>query len=447
MKKNKELFNFLLIGICALIISYLAVWAPNKFTLSLNDLTLQYIHYNKNFRSTFKISFKPLKVIAAGIDKYTLEKISYRFPFPRSIYGELVKNLDREKVNTVGFDLVFEGASSDPREDASFAQSLSSAASARVVLAFILGSGTDNQPYILPQPEFRKNSFALGLIDIQKDPDLKNRRLNAFISTENNEELRYSLGVQLAASYLNKPASRVVEAVPSFNKEILPAGLMNIEVKSFLINYVAIPRESDLVTHISFYDLYANLDSLKKQFGRDFLKDSLVLVYPEAEILHYTVITPLGKFPGGFLHINGLFDIISAKFILGSFLLNFIFLAAGLTIILLSLRYAGFFYSFLLVCGFFLASFWAAVALWLQGVAINLAQLVIFSLIFFAAGNFYKYVLALLQLEAIKNKVVLDPLRNFYTLRYFFYHYDLAARKFYPGKDLYLFLPFARRVC
>jgi putative nucleotidyltransferase with HDIG domain len=206
-----------------------------------------------------------------------------------------------------------------------------------------------------------------------------------------------------------------------------------------LINYVASPQDSDLVTNVSFYDLYSNLEGLKKKYGRDFLQGSLVLVYPEAEILHDNVVTPLGKFPGGFLHINGFFDIISSKFLLSSPLLTLALLVAGLALVFISLRYSGFFYSFLLICGFLLISFWAAVALWLQGTAINLAQLVIFAVFFFAAGNIYKYILAILQLEAIKNKVVLDPLKNFYTLRYFYYHFDLATRKFYPGKELYMF--------
>ncbi len=441
MKKNKEYLIFLFIGFCALIVSYPAVLTPSKFSLSVNDLPLHYIHYNKNFRASFKKSFKPLKIIMAGIDKYTLEKIHYSFPFPRSVYGELIKNLNQEKVNIIGFDLVFEGASSDPMEDAAFSEALKNSTSSKVVLAFILGSGTDGGLYILPRPEFQQSSYALGFIDNQKDQDQRSRRLNAIISSENNDQLRYSLSVQLAASYLNKPASQVVESIPIpiFKKNILRVGMSNIEVKNFLINYVATPEDKDLVTAVSFFDLYADLEGLKKKFGRDFLRDSLVLVYPEAEIVHDTIVTPLGNFPGGFLHVNGLFNIISGKFILDAPLLTFFFLAAALAVIFISLRYVGFFSSFFMVCGIFLITFWASVALWVRGIALNLGQVVLFSILFFAAGNIYKYVLALLQLEQIKNKVALDPLRNLYTLYYFYYHFDLSARKFYPGKELYLF--------
>jgi putative nucleotidyltransferase with HDIG domain len=438
MKKNKDNLNFLLIGFCALIVSYLGVLFPSKFSLSLNDLPLQYIHRTKNLRFAFKQGFKPLKVIAVGIDDNAIEKIPGRFPFSRSVYAELIRKLDQEKVNTIGFDLVFT-ASSDPKEDLALAEALKNVSHSKVVLAFILGSGTNGQPYILPQPEFRQKRVALGLINAQEDPDLKNRRLNTLMTSESGEELRYSFAVQLAASYLNKPPAQVARSIPVFKKDILPVGLLNIGVEYLLINYVATPLDGDLVTHVSFYDLYANLEGLKNKYGQDFLRDSLVLVYPEAEIMHDTWVTPLGKFSGGFLHINGFFDIISAKFLIGSPLRTFALLISGLGLIFISLRYAGFFYSFLLVFGFILISFWAAVALWLKGVVLNLAQLAIFSVVFFAAGNIYKYVLALVQLQAIKNKVVLDPLRNFYTLRYFYYHFDLAARKFYPGKELYLF--------
>ncbi|MCX5708029.1 MAG: CHASE2 domain-containing protein [Candidatus Omnitrophica bacterium] len=438
MKKNQENFNFLFIGFCALIISYLGVLSPTKFSLSLNDLPLQYIHRTKTLLSAFKRGFKPLKVVAVGIDIDSIEKIPGRFPFPRSVYADLIKKLDEEKVNTIGFDLVLT-SSSEPKDDLALAEVLKNVSRSKVVLAFMLGSGTNGQPYVLPQPEFRQNNVSLGYIGNQNDLDSKNRRLCIRITSEPSEELRYSLAVQLAASLLNKPAATVAQSIPVFKKDIQQAGLMNINVENMLINYVTTPEDNDLVTNISFHDLYFNLESLKKKYGRDFLKDSLVLVYPQAEIIHDTVPTPLGKIPGGFLHINGLFEIISAKFLVGSPMLTFVLFVLGLGLILFSLRYMGFFASFFVVVLFFIISFWASAALWLQGRVINLAQLVIFSAVFFAVGNTYKYVLALLQLEAIKNKVVLDPLRNFYTLRYFYYHFDLAARKFYPGKELHLF--------
>ncbi len=430
----------MLIGFCVLILSYLSVLVFAKFSLSVNDLPLEYIHYNKNLRAVFKKGFKPLKIIAVGIDKYTLEKISYRFPFPRSIYGEVVKNLNQEKVNTIGIDLVFEGASSDPREDIVFSQALKSSSFTRVILAFIFGSGSERDHYILPQPEFRQAVHALGLIDNQKDQDQRSRRLNAFISSENNEEFRYSFAVQMAASYLNKPVSQVAEFIPVSRKDILPIGLSNTAVESFPLNFVVVPQDRHLVTYVSFYDLYTNIDGLKAKFGADFLRDSLVLIYPEAEILHDTVVTPLGKFPGGFLHVNGFFNIISGKFILGSPWLTLLFLISAFLVIFVALRFMGFLSGLLLLSGVFLMAFWAAVVFWLNGIGLNLAQVVLFSLLFFLSGAIYKYVLALLQMERIKNKVAIDPLRNLFTLRYFYYHFDLAFRKFYPGKDLYLFL-------
>jgi putative nucleotidyltransferase with HDIG domain len=438
VKKNRDNFNFLFIGICALIVSYLGVLSPNKFSLSLNDLPLQYIRYNKNLLYVFKRSFKPVKVITAGIDNNSIEKFPGRFPFPRSVYAELIKSLDEEKVKIIGFDLVF-WSSSEPSGDQALAEVLKNVSYSKVVLAFMLGSGANGQPYILPQPEFRQSNVSLGYIGNQNDLDSKNRRLYTLIASEPNEKLRYSLAVQLAAGFLNKPAAAVAQSIPVFKKDVQQAGLLNVSVENMLLNYVASPQDSDMVIDVSFYDLYSDLKGLKKKYGQDFLRDSMVLVYPQAEIIHDNLATPLGRLPGGFLHINGFFDIIDSKFLTGSPLLTFVLLVLGLGLIFISLRYSGFFSSFLLMCGFFLISFWAAVAFWLQGKVINLAQLVIFSAVFFAAGNTYKYVLALLQLEAIKNKVVLDPLRNFYTLRYFYYHFDLAARKFYPPKELYLF--------
>jgi putative nucleotidyltransferase with HDIG domain len=438
VKKNQENFNFLFIGFCALIISYLGVLFPNKFSLSLNDLPVQYIRFNKNLRTAFQQGFKPVKVIAVGIDINSIEKIPGRFPFPRSVYAELIKILDKEKVNTIGFDLIF-ASSSDPKEDLVLSEALKNVSHSKVVLAFMLGSGINGQPYVLPHPDFWQKKVALGFIDSQSDPDLRIRSQNTLIVSESNEKLRYSLAVQMAASYFNIPPDQVVQGIPVFKKDIRSAGLMNISVENMFLNYVVLPQDSALVTNISFYDLYSDLEGLKKRYGQDFLKDSLVMVYPQAEIIHDNVPTPLGRLSGGFLHINSFLDIVSFKFLIFSPLLTFVLLIGGLTFIFFSIRYQGFFAGLFVVILFFLISFWAAVTLWLQGGVINLGQLAIFSVVFYVGANIYKYVRAILQLEVIKNKVALDPLRNFYTLRYFYYHFDLAARNFYPGKELYLF--------
>lgn len=170
MKKNQENFNFLFIGFCALIISYLGVLSPTKFSLSLNDLPLQYIHRTKTLLSAFKRGFKPLKVVAVGIDIDSIEKIPGRFPFPRSVYADLIKKLDEEKVNTIGFDLVLT-SSSEPKDDLALAEVLKNVSRSKVVLAFMLGSGTNGQPYVLPQPEFRQNNVSLGYIGNQNQPE------------------------------------------------------------------------------------------------------------------------------------------------------------------------------------------------------------------------------------------------------------------------------------
>jgi len=438
VKKDKEFIIFLCIGCGALIASYLAVLSPGKLSLSLNDLPLHYIYYNKNIRAAFRKSFNRPKIIAAGIDRYTLGKIPARFPFPRSIYATVIKNLNQEEVNTIGLDLVFTGKSSG-EEDAAFSEALKNSSRSKVVLAFIFGASLEKEQYILPLPEFQQANCALGLIDNPKDIDQISRRLNFLISAKNAEEFRYSFSAQTAACYLNKTPAQIIESIPVHQKVTLWDGASNIDIKNFLINYAAIPGEDDLAVFVSFYDLYANIDGLKKKFGQDFLKDSLVLIYSEAEILHDNAVTPLGKFPGGFLHLNGIINILAKKFLIESPLFTFLFIIPALIIMLAALRYFGFIANLFINSLAILIIFWAAVALRFRGISLNLSQIIFFCIIFFVCANIYKYVSAILQLQKIKNKTALDPLRNLFTLRYFYYHFDLYKREFYLGKELYLF--------
>jgi putative nucleotidyltransferase with HDIG domain len=426
LKKDSENIRFLFLGLVALLIytlffsiPYQNFLLPRKIKLALNDFPARWVYsFAKN-----SLKVKPPKIVGIAMDDYSVQRINQRWPWKRSVYAELIKNLDKEGVNTIAFDIQFWGESEDKTEDLLLSSTMKSISS-RLVLAYTIEAKKE-KAVIMPLADFRETSFALGMLNTPADQDGLIRRLRGLVEFEGNKH--YSLAVQMAATYLDKAPQTIISHLP-----LLPD-------QTFAINYLVSPEDKDIITTVSFYDVLTNPEKLKKQYGNDFLKGALVFIYPEAEIMHDIHFTPIGTLPGGFLHINGVINILTQSFSRNINSLSFLFLIVAFALVFLTLRYCGFLVGLLFSTGIIFANFWLAVLLGLKGIRFDFGQAVFFSFLFFVAGNIYKYVFFLSQLIKIKYKATLDPLRETLTLRYFYYRLDLEARKIYLQKNLYLF--------
>ena len=108
-----------------------------------------------------------------------------------------------------------------------------------------------------------------------------------------------------------------------------------------------------------------------------------------------------------------------------------------LAIYQLLLRF-GFLTGLLFTTGIIFVEFWSQVLLNLAGLKLDFSFLVIFCLSFFLLSSLYKYIYSLGELLKIKDKATLDPLREIFTLRYFYYRLELELKKIYFSKALYL---------
>lgn len=413
MKKNSEYIKFIFIGLGVLIIAYSPPFIiPPKISDGINDLSYWYVY------SFSKKSAKPLRFIGIEIDDYCLNKIPQRWPWKRSIYAQIIRILDEEKVKTIGIDFAFVGESESKLEDDILATTLKDVKS-RVVLAHHFDY--QKRTPILPLKAFLDSAYSAGMINTPEDRDRKTRRLRAFIEYE--DKFLYSFAVQLSSAFLDRSPKAIVFSIPL------------LKDKTFLINYLFKPND---ILRVNFLDILENLQSLKQKYGQDFLKDALVLIYPAAEIFHDTYLTPLDYIPGGILHLNGVANIVLNRFINESKILSVIFLGISFLFILYFLVGFGFIYSLLLVLGLFVFIFWILVILSLNGIRFDYFQIVFSGSLFFISGSIYKYIYFLSQLLKIKSKATLDPLRNLFTLRYFSYRLELALREIHFNKDLFL---------
>jgi putative nucleotidyltransferase with HDIG domain len=425
LKQEKNTIKIFLIGICALAAVFFIARFFSPIPAALNDLSSWYL-YRFSHDST-----KDLKIIGIGIDDNSLSKVSEnRWPWKRSEYAKLLDILNKEGVKTVGVDLVFQGKSDDA-DDARLKQALQSFPKKPVIGATISQEeGGSSVVTMMPLAMFRDSAW-VGIVNSPTDKDGKVRRLRSHIDLPGYGKY-YSLVVLLAASYLDR------------SPETVDSSLALRADKSFFINYVLHPEDvkkrnkEQKVKVISYYDVLNSLSILKNEYGNDFLKDSLVLIYPEAEIIHDIDDTPLGKMPGGFLHLNGVADILLGRMVRESPLLSWVFLLCSCAAVYYILRYTGVLTGLLFTLGFVVAVFWALVFSRLHGVQFDFALTALFSVLFFVSGSVYKYLYFLAQLIKIKNRATIDPLRGVYTLRFFYYRLELELEKIYFPKELFL---------
>lgn len=414
MRKNIAFIRYLAIGLIALTaVSFFSSKVPSPISLSLNDSTLIYAH------SVSSISIKPHKIISIGIDDKSLDRIQQRWPWKRSVFAELVGILSKEGVDTIGFDLPFIGESENKEEDLILEEALRKSPS-RVVLAYYFDP-KERVP-VLPRTGFINASHSMGMLNTPTDDDGKIRRLRAYITSKG--KTYYSLSVALSAAFLRKSPQETVSSLP-----------LSKDDRTFYINYLLKPES---ILNISFYDVFFDLGGLKNLYGNDFLKNSLVLVYPEAAIRHDIHMTPLGKMPGGMLHLYGVANIVSGHLIRQINALALLFLIFSLAAITYILIYSGFFAGAILTLGVITTDFLGLVLFILKGLGSDFAQVVYFCFLFFILGQLYKSIYTLTQILRIKDKATVDPLRGIFSLRYFLYRLDIEAGKFYLGRQQYL---------
>ncbi len=413
MKNIREHIKFGVLAVGAFFAAYLLLLSFPAFSSHLNDFSYRYVY---SFSS--KAKHKPARIIGIEVDNYSLEKISQRYPFKREVYARLLHFLNSQKVNTVGFDFIFSGESEDTADDILFEEALKTS-SCRVILAYRINP--ENYLPSLPFAAFKKASYGLGLINTPADQDNLMRRVRAYV--ELPDGVHYSFAVMVSSAFLNRNAQELVSELPL------------LKDKTFLVNFLIKPKD---IIRVSMYDVLENPEKLKKTHGNGFWNDSIVVVYPAAEILHDSTATPLGIISGGILHVNGINTILIQRPIRQVNYLLLPFFALSCLVVLYLLRHLEFIYGMLFTLGLVFLQFWCLVILHLKGMVFDYSFLVMFNLVFFIAGSFYKYISFLAQFFRIRIKATMDPLRNVFTLRYFYFRMELALKQIYFSKNLFL---------
>ncbi|MBU0689683.1 MAG: adenylate/guanylate cyclase domain-containing protein [Gammaproteobacteria bacterium] len=238
-------------------------------------------------------------IVIVDIDDNSLtqmENDAGRWPWPRAIHGELVQGIAAQQPKAIVFDILFsEGDAFRPDSDAAFNQALQGvdnvyfpmvrrAAAMDAQGAFIIdiapllglqrGDAADDKAKlaVLPPLALDPEHWRVGTINFEEDADGVGRR--------------YQLYTDAYGWRIPSLPARVAQD-------------LGYEVPQQADLILAWRGKAGAFEHISYADLYADMQREKRQRPADELKDKIVIIGTAATGMHDVRVTPLASlYPG-----------------------------------------------------------------------------------------------------------------------------------------------------
>lgn len=239
------------------------------------------------------------------IDNETVSKMPYRWPYPRSVFADVIKNLTAAHAKVIAFDFVFLGKSEES-EDKLLEQAI--AGNDKVILACTID---ENGSLNIHSISSLSGTAPSGIVTKLQDMDgIIRRNLTYLISEEIpprgflSWEMAIMKSIEGLTPALVKGNDNYISATnDKSEKWMIPVDPYN---KSFLINFRA--HTGDF-THLSFYSAY------KGTFNPSLVKDKMVLIGFVTPLLGDIHNTPIGWMPGITLNANSLLTLYTRSFV------------------------------------------------------------------------------------------------------------------------------------
>lgn len=217
-------------------------------------LELSTIDYRFRVRGSLPVPQESLKVIIVEINQESFKSLPEAFPWPRSYYARLVRNLRRAGAAAIGFDIVFDQPDKQhPGGDEDLRMAM------RETGIVVVGGKTEisSGGYTVKRADENYNSVffgvdsSIGIVYLRNDDDGINRRYRPF-TVDPARDLRIpSLSFAVLNKYYCKGPFYVAESKPSefiYNGRSLP----KFDPASLLINYYGPDRT---FVHLKFVDV------------------------------------------------------------------------------------------------------------------------------------------------------------------------------------------------
>jgi len=298
LKKNTVTSTVIAVAI-ALVFCYLSYGAHLFDTPRLK--TIDYLFRVRNQYDHVPNTIN--KVVVIKLDDDSFHRMNMRWPYPRSVYAELVKRLKNYNPTIISFDFVFAGHDV-PADDMALKDALKDAGN--VTLAAMI---SEDGKLIDSEEDFLKSALASGIINKPRDNDDVIRRARTYYKTEDGSAQKWSwemlnflqvLGME-KASY--KEMHDTIEFVDTKGEVYKVPTKLN---GTFRINYRVMP---DQFKTIPFWKVLAG------QIQPEDIQGRIVLIGLTAPGFHDVEDTPFGLIPGVYINANAILTLLGRDFI------------------------------------------------------------------------------------------------------------------------------------
>lgn len=220
----------------------------------LKRLELSTIDLRFRYRGTIPNVKKTADVVIVEINAESFKSLPEKYPWPRSYYARLVRNLNRAGARAIGFDIIF-GEPDVERQSADEEFRTAIREAGNVVVAGKTETGTEQ--YTLKGTEenygsiFFNTDSSIGIVNVRNDEDNIIRRYRPFIYDRVTERRIPSFAFAVLNKYFGKPWYFVAENMPDvfiYEGYAIPKA----DPVSMLINYYGPDRT---FPHIKFADV------------------------------------------------------------------------------------------------------------------------------------------------------------------------------------------------
>ncbi|RMF60960.1 MAG: adenylate/guanylate cyclase domain-containing protein [Calditrichaeota bacterium] len=319
---SKKIISLIGISLLVFIISFLLRYTVPAF----ETLELKALDWRFDFRGVEEVDDAPIVIVS--IDDYSFEVLPERWPWPRSYYAHVIRNLNRAGARVIGMDLILDVPDRrGKKSDALLAKTLRE--TGNVVLAGKLEISSRMRSYqflVEPIPELKEAADnRVGLVSIEVDPDGIYRRYP--VVQPHQDSLLPSIAVELLRKYQNLPRDELLK----YEENHIRFGEWKIPLyqKSTMLIDFAGPRGT-----FPMYSFASIIDDENFDLGEDDLnyftehllpeevfKDKIVLIGSTVAELHDNFPTPFLEYngttqemPGVEIHANALRTILNGLF-------------------------------------------------------------------------------------------------------------------------------------
>ena len=254
-----------------------------------------------------------------GIDEDSILELG-AFPWPRSIYGTMLKKLAAAGAKTVAFDVVFLDPAQDPAQDVAFAQGLRAVPT---ILGYTINTTSSNSfGDESIASTLRPYAAGVGYTTVDNPGGWTLSQPFPLVVTKDGKETTYlSLAGQTVQQYSGIKFSADNRWKAKFGNQTIPLDgdyrILNLPFRTHEYQEVVGPRVGATVQGVAFAEwlpFYQALN-LSPSDLRTFANGNIIVIGSTAQALGDFILTPNGRYPGVYSNIRFMDQFLTHTFI------------------------------------------------------------------------------------------------------------------------------------